>query len=312
MKREDQLGDSLRLVLTESFHLCRAESAEWERYCSIYYNQAVIGFFRQAGFPSLLPAGFIPCWIECDGVIAGGAAISSGAIHYLFAIPPFHVDSRLLKQLTHSIRQLAGGDQTFHAYEILTDQEDVFIRAGFRPDPHRFRWMQRPAAVFNHFINDNITLRSLETFQENGERRLLLEREIGLFLFKYTNEGASGAQEAFPFADVLIKLRQYAAGSSEDVLAASSLVYDAGTRALIGVCLIGMEACCPSIKELAVLPSFRNRGVATGMLRRALTILKKRDEPLLRIRVMHGHPLEALCSQLGFMPGPLFSSMTAN
>lgn len=309
MKREDQLGNSLRLELTESLHLCRAETAEWERYCSVYYNLAVIGFFRQAWFPSLLPAGFMPFWLESDGVIAGGAAISSGAIHYLFTIPPFHVDSRLLKQLTHSIRQLAGGDQTFHAYEILSDQEDVYIRAGFRPDPHRFRWMQRPAAVFNHFFNDNIMLRSLETFQESGERRLLLEREIGLFLFKYADEGA---HEEFTFAEVLIKLRQYAAGSSEDVLAASSLVYDAGTRALIGVCLIGMEACCPSIEELAVLPSCRNRGLATGMLRRALTVLKKRDEPLLRIRVMHGHPVEALCSQLGFMPGPLFTSMTAN
>ncbi|MWV43637.1 GNAT family N-acetyltransferase [Paenibacillus sp. HJL G12] len=310
MRTEDRLKNLQVIELTASMHLYKAEFAEWKRYCSIYYHQAVVGFQLQAGLAHLPLEGSMPYWLKNDGVIIGGAAISIDAIRCLFTIPPHQADAGLVRLLSKAIRQL-GEMQAIHARDVPTDQEDIYIRAGFCPEPYGYRWMQRPSAEFIQPLNSGIKLAHPEINNEAGEHRLLLEREIGLFLFKHAYDRACTRMPAISFAEVLVKLRSNAARNPEDVLLASSLIYDTATRALIGVCLIGMQEGCPSIDELAVMPSFRGRGLATRMVQRALTILEQRGQPLLRIRVMHGHPIESVCFQLGFMPGPLFlPSMT--
>ncbi|MCJ8010521.1 GNAT family N-acetyltransferase [Paenibacillus sp. KQZ6P-2] len=304
MRIGDQSGDQPLAELSASLQLEIAEFDVWKKFWSIYYDQGSVGFSLQTGPGLILPVGTVSYWVKNGSNTIGGVIVSSNAIRCLFTIPPFQADAALVRLLSRKMQQLEGSSGTVHACDILPDQEDLFIRAGFRPDPHRYRWMQRPTAEFVHPPDHHITLRTPNMMKEDGEQRLLLEREIGLFLFKHANEVAGAA--GFSFSEVLAKLRRFAALSPEDALQASSLMYDTRTRALIGVCLIDMEEGCPTIDELAVMPAYRSRGLATRMLQHALSELEKRGQPLLRIRVMHGHPLESLCFHLGFMPGPLF------
>ncbi|MGN7355921.1 GNAT family N-acetyltransferase [Paenibacillus sp. SAF-054] len=308
MKGKNPLADVRQLDLGASLRLRRADPVEWRRYFSIYYNQAAVGFDRQADSYSLLPDEYMTYWLEAEDSLIGGVALAHGAIRHLFGIPPWGPDGEWLRMLVRKLRQLDlnGEGPAFNAYDILDDQEEVFYRAGFRPEPYRYRWMQRAAADLPSSVGSMGEVRSPEAYHEGQELRLRLEREIALFLFKHASEETGPDQEERTYAAALRRLRQLAVRSSEDGLRASSLLYDRETRALIGICLIGMETGCPTIEALAVMPAYRGRGLASGMLARALSVLRVQGQPLLRIRVMHGHPLESLCYRLGFMPGPLF------
>lgn len=297
--------DQLRLDLTEPFYLCRAEATKWERYFSVYYHQAMIGF-RHNEIGSLLPAGETPFWLKKDQTIQGGIALSSRALRYLFTIPPFKADPEMVRMIAKALQQIGGMEQPFRALTIPDDDVDVYIRAGFRPDSGRFRWMQRPTSECSNVSSKHLTWRPAEIICEAGEPHLKLEREAGLFLFKHASESGNVKPPSSTFRQMLHRLREYAAHSPKGVLEASSFVFDDATHALIGVCLIGSRGGFPTIDELAVLPAFKGRGVATSMLQRALTVLAQNGEPLIRICIMHGHSLESLCYRLGFMPGPPF------
>ncbi|MGG4044024.1 GNAT family N-acetyltransferase [Paenibacillus favisporus] len=313
MNREDRLVASPHGGTPESVSIREAERAEWEWYLRIYDKQMAAGIKLPLHNDSFLPAGFMPYWLKKNGKVIGGAALSGSAIRDLFTISPHQVDHRLILAVVKAIRETeaGGGTRTIRAYEVFADQEDAYMRAGFFPAPHRHRWMQRPTAEYDSHGNGGSAFQSVEIQNEGGERRLVLEREIGLFLFKHAWHEEGTKLEDASFADVLSKLRLDAAHMTEETTTASSLLYDTSTRALIGVCIIGMLAGCPTIQELTVMRAYRGRGLATQMVQKALTMLKKQELPLLRIRAMHGHPHESLCFQLGFMPGPLFiSTMT--
>ncbi|MDR9854463.1 GNAT family N-acetyltransferase [Paenibacillus sp. VCA1] len=307
MDKKERLKHLHHLDLGEGFCLRRAEAAEWETYAGVYYHQATVGFYRNGnGAGGLLPAGDEPFWLQRDEAVQGGLALSAGAFRHLFALPPFRTDAELIRRIAQALRRVGGPGQPLRAWDVPDDGAEAYIRAGFRPDPCRFRWMQRPAAEFADMLPDPLAWRPVEVLRDSAGARMALEREAGLLLFKHAPE--AGRLELTPpsFAQTLHRLREWAARSSKAGLDASSLVYDGATRALIGVCLIGYAEGCPTIDGLAVLPTFRGRGVATRMLGRAMTVLARNGERLFRIRIMHGHPIESLCYRLGFMPGPLF------
>jgi len=306
MDNKARLKDLSTLKLSESLHLCRAEAEEWVRYFHVYYHQATIAFGCNDPADSLLAGRDQPYWLMKDHHMVGGLAMTPFAFRYLFAIPPFQADAGVIKLIAQAIRRVAGGEAPIRALDIPDDDADDYIRAGFRPDPCRFRWMRRPAAVFSDDSPAPLIWRRAEIVCDSGETRLNLEREAGLFLYKHAHGEGSGEKTSASFSQTLQRIREYAARSPKAVLDASGAAYDRATHAMIGVCLIGISEGCPAIEALAVGQAFRGRGVATDMLQRALTVLAQNGEALLRIRILHGHPIESLCYRLGFMPGPLF------
>ncbi|MFK4169671.1 GNAT family N-acetyltransferase [Paenibacillus lautus] len=52
------------------------------------------------------------------------------------------------------------------------------------------------------------------------------------------------------------------------------------------------------------MPTYRGRGLATRMLKRALSVLKDKY-PVLRLYVMEGNDAESVYLNLGFIPGVL-------
>lgn len=323
--RQDNL---LPLDPADSLDLSRAEFAEWERYCSVYYSQAADGFHRLAGLSVLLPEGYAPFWLKQGDRLLGGVALSDSGIRNLFTVPPFEAGPGLIKRITQVMRQMGERELPLQALDVPEGQEDAYIRAGFWPEPYRYRWMLRPTSAYTGLAEQNIICRPVEAALDSDEPRLKLEREIGLFLFKHVygepekkfgipagifsgiehHEGDNPGAAACSFSAVLSNLRKYAGYSPKSALTASCLLYDAATHALIGVCLIETaEDRIPSIYVLAVHSSYRGQGLGAKMLRYVLTLLEKTGESYLRVKVMHGHPLESLCYSCGFLPGPFFN-----
>lgn len=311
MNREDRLEASPHGEPTESICICEAAPEEWECYLRIYAKPMATGIVWPRDIASVMPAGVMPYWLKRNGSVIGGAALSGSEIRNLFTIPPHPVNPRFILAVAEAIRQTSRGRGSLgiRAYEVFEDQEEAYMRAGFYPAPHRHRWMQRPTEEYDLQAMGSTACHAVEARMEGGERRLVLEREIGLFLFKHACFEEGGKQEEASFAGVLSKLRQNGACMTEETTQASSLLYDTSTRALIGVCIIGMQSGYPTIQQLTVMKAYRGQGLATRMVQKALTMLRRQGQPLLRIRVMHGHPHESLCYQLGFMPGPLFISV---
>lgn len=92
----------------------------------------------------------------------------------------------------------------------------------------------------------------------------------------------------------------------------SCIIYDNDKP--VAACLIGGNPSVPNgftgISDIAVIPKYRNRGLAAYMIKRALTIAKQKDNAqAMRLFVTVGNPAERLYNSLGFMPGPSFSPM---
>jgi transposase InsO family protein len=78
-----------------------------------------------------------------------------------------------------------------------------------------------------------------------------------------------------------------------------------GWMYLFGACLLFLEdkrqTFFPDVFNIGGVPTYRNNGLASNMLKRALTFLKA-DYPILRISVLQGTYAESLYYNLGFMP----------
>ena len=80
--------------------------------------------------------------------------------------------------------------------------------------------------------------------------------------------------------------------------AASSLVYDKTTGRLIAVCL-----CCGwSVYHIEVHPSYQRQGIATRMLKRALTVHAKHGSPEFHLWRHDNSPGAGVYEKLGFVP----------
>jgi len=94
------------------------------------------------------------------------------------------------------------------------------------------------------------------------------------------------------------RAREHMAGKPEAELgyAASSLVYDAATDRLFAVCL----CCGPSLYFIEVHPDYQRQGIATHMLKRALTVLADGGIPRFDLWRNDDSIAAALYERLGF------------
>jgi len=87
-------------------------------------------------------------------------------------------------------------------------------------------------------------------------------------------------------------------GNDEVGYAASSLVYDTTTRELIAVCL-----CCGwSVYHVEVHPAYQRQGLATRMLKRALTVHARHGSPEFHLWREDDSAGVRIYEELGFVP----------
>ncbi|MCY9517833.1 GNAT family N-acetyltransferase [Paenibacillus apiarius] len=67
-------------------------------------------------------------------------------------------------------------------------------------------------------------------------------------------------------------------------------------------CRLCLQNNYAAIYSIGVIPAYRGRGLASRMLKRALTVLNDKYS-ILRLYVMEGNDAESIYFNLGFVPG---------
>ncbi|WP_240547904.1 GNAT family N-acetyltransferase [Paenibacillus lignilyticus] len=261
-----------------------------------YYNMEYNGFFKDQGLT--MDNGRRKFWITKGDTKVGGVVIAPNIIFGLFFIPPFHEETKAFKLLKQVLLSWSDRSKPITAYEILPNQIDLFAKAGFWPGEFRCRWMQRPTEMLATEWDE-----ALEVTSPPLTRDAEAINELSYRTYRETIDGVRRKQTSREDHDAWME--HYPGQTNERLLRASSLVYDRAASQLVGFCLISSQDEMPAVYTIAVAPSHQGRGIATKMLRRALTALKQQDYPLLRLYVMQGNDAESVYHQLGFIAGPL-------
>lgn len=301
MQLTDWSNDVISYDLFNDYSIHRAEPEEWGLYCSVYYNMQYNGFFREEGYNSTLRNAF---WIYKGELRIGGVRMSPNRIYHLFVIPPFNDSFEVLKLLKKLLIQWSDRTQPIKTFEVLPDQVHLYARAGFWPAEFRNRWMQRPTGQFEVITNDEFLVECPRIEDDGmGAKRFINEEDIARCNFA-SFEGSLEAvrRKKFTYEDFIPSDEPNC--TNEVLLGASTLIYEKHSGKLIAVCLLGLQDDYAAIYNIGVMPAYRGRGLATLMLKRALTLLKDKY-PILRLYVMEGNDAESVYLNLGFMPGVL-------
>lgn len=289
--------DATNYTLSDQFSLLKAEAKDWNIYYSVYYNQAYNGFFKEYGYEVHDSDQLF--WIFRGESKVGGVMVSENTLSNLFFIPPFHDELKLVKLLKQLLIDFSDGTRDILVFDVLPPQVDLFARAGFWVGANRSRWMQRPTEVMEIEWDDDLRIET--PYLENG--RLANELDIAEALFESFKGGVNAASRNHTSRESFIFDRHSI--FTDSMLNASTLVYDKATNKLVGVCLLFMEdqrrTFYPGLFNFGVHPSYRNKGIASNMLKRALTVLHG-EYPIMRLGLLQGTYAESVYYNLGFMP----------
>ncbi|MGZ9586709.1 GNAT family N-acetyltransferase [Paenibacillus marinisediminis] len=301
----EQWSDHIEVYeLSDEYSLHHANSEEWGIYYSVYYNMEYNGFFKDQGLT--MNHWRKKFWIYRGPNKIGGVVIAPNLIFGLFFIPPFNEQSQVMKLLKNTLLHWSDRTKNITAFEILPDQIELFSRAGFWPGEYRCRWMQRPTETFHMTWEEQFRIASPDFSYEGDRKRLVNEEEMAEFFYRGFSNKIDQIRRKWDSLDSFTAMiRDYPAESNEQLLSASTLVYDSESNQLIGACLVSMQDNLPAIYDISVLPSYSGKGIATRMLKRALSVLKELNYPILRLYVMQGNHAESVYYNLGFIPGPL-------
>ncbi|MBB3132237.1 GNAT superfamily N-acetyltransferase [Paenibacillus rhizosphaerae] len=263
-------------ILDDEFELVKANHRIFAIHYSTYRENI---FFRQNWERRLsIFNEDTPCyWISLKGNRIGGVSIEPNMISSLF----------LLK--------ISDLSKPIHAFGILPYQTEHFFRLGFLPSEIR-RVMMRPTELFeSQELGEELEVVTPTSEHTEKISELLLESYSGPDSIGYSGENTMEHQRS--------ALEYYFKNNNSDILtAASSLVIDKSSNAMVAVCLISLWEEIPLVSNIAVIPRYRSNRIASKLLRRALTVLNGEYE-VLRLFVTIGNSAEALYYNLGFYPG---------
>lgn len=285
-------------ALSDQISLHKANPKDWSIYYSVYYSQAYNGFFKEYAFE--VYDGDHSFWIYKDKSRIGGVIVSENRIYNLFFMPPFNDELKIVKLIKNLLLDFSDGSKNITVMNVLPHQVDLFARAGFWVDNNCSRWMQRPTETFDILWDDCFRIET--PVIENG--KFANELEIAEVFFESFKGGINAARRGHSSRESFIFKRNFGIFTSS-MLRASTIVYDNHTNQLVGACLLFLDdqrpTFFPGVFNIGVLPAYRNKGLASNMLKRALTLLYG-EYPILRIGVLQGTYAESLYYNLGFMP----------
>ncbi|QYR20248.1 GNAT family N-acetyltransferase [Paenibacillus sp. sptzw28] len=281
-------------ILDEEFEIVKANHREFAIHYTTYRENI---FFRQSWERRLsIFDKDTPCyWITLKKQRIGGVCIEPNSLSSFFLVPPFSDIYQVSLKLKRLLLQNSDRSKPIYVYGILPYQTEHFLRLGFLPFEIR-RVMVRPTELFEsqdweeHFFVTTPTLEQLD--------------KIAQFFFEsYSGTDSIGFPGDNSINQQKLNLEYYFAHNKADILkAASSIVFDKSNGEMIAVCLVSLWEDLPLISDIAVLPRYRGKRIATKLLKKALTVLNEEYE-ILRLFVTIGNSAESLYYNLGFYPG---------
>lgn len=229
--------DNAAYPLSGDYSLHRADPAEWGVYCSVYYNMAYNGFFKEERFDAPHGSRF---WIHQGETRIGGVTMLPNKIYLLFFVPPFRETAQVMKLLRAQLERWSDRTQRIKAFEILPDQAELFARAGFWPDAFRCRWMQRPADRFDVSWDDRFAIESPGIEEDGlGGKRYAKQEEIAACDYASFAGGIDAVRRnQRTLADYAPDDANY---TNERLLQGSTLVYDKLTGTLAANCRLCLQ-----------------------------------------------------------------------
>lgn len=298
--------------LSEKYSIVKASPEDFAIYESIYgdktYNRFAVKHWDlrlaiSQDNPFAKEKSFY--WIKAGELKIGGVVIEPNVISRLFFIPPFTNLFEIVKLLKKLLIKWSDSSKNIYAYQIPVEQSNYFEMLGFWPDKNR-RWMIRPTEVFDFVWDESVLVKTPEQSDNEEIARLLYESFSDDIDSQYDIK--YNGQESV-YEDYIDEVNYYFKHCTENiVLEASTLVYDKLQKKLIGACLVSAFEEWPLIHTIAVDPSYRGKGLARTMIKKALTILNK-EYPVLRLFVTIGNVAESVYYELGFIQGLEFKRL---
>jgi ribosomal protein S18 acetylase RimI-like enzyme len=279
--------------LLESYTLEKAMGKDFSVYFAVYQIFDTNVWFRQSfeTFCSVVENCDFSFWIKKDGCRIGGVLIKPNYMNCLMLEPPYNNEhDTIIPKLKNILLCWSDKSKPIIVGGAAPDKMHYYQRAGFEMGISR-RCMIRPTEEFETSFRDEYKIVSVGKEHKNE----ILE----LFVEAFSTGAAKQSR-----TEIEEQLQYYFDGNSENSLVnkASTLIYDSKTNQLAGACLISIWEEWPIVYDIAVKPSFQNKGLATNMIKRSLTILKE-QYPVLRLFVTLGNDAEMVYNKMGFLAG---------
>ncbi len=245
-------------------------------------------------------------WIFKADKRIGGVYIRSNFIGAFFMEEPYSVDRFLVISALHkALLQWTGKDNRIKIYGVTPNDIEHFHKLGYKIDSER-RVMIRPTEIFEDINwSDDYTIKVPTISDAPNIGKLFFESYSGGI--DYEVLGQQSLDEAIKTAETILNIYK-----SNGTLDASTLIFDKNSSEMIAACLAGISGYCDNnfseIGEVVVKPDYRRFGLASNMIKLALTNLKK-ISPATLLCVTVGNPAEGLYHNMGFFSGVKFTNM---
>ena len=306
MNRLASKGENMKLIkwssevekyeLDEDYCIQKANLKEFSVHFAIYVIAEENVLFRQSFDTScsVLKEGD-PCfYIEKNGSRIGGVLIEPNYMRYLFLQPPYGEEYyKVLIMLKRLLVNFSDNTRDIDVAWVKPWELKHYLRLGFRQEESR-RCMIRPTETFNIKFEDK--------YETLAPSKTYITKIATLFKEAFAGGvGEDGQLSKGEYKEALMVYFKENAG--EEILeTASTLIYDKETKEVIAACLISLWEGWPNVYDIAVKPSYQGKGLASRMMKKALTVLKE-EYPVVRLFVTLGNNAEALYYNLGFLPG---------
>ncbi|WP_273324259.1 GNAT family N-acetyltransferase [Vallitalea guaymasensis] len=240
-------------------------------------------------------------WIIKGDVKIGGVLIEPNVISRLFIIPPYNDLYRVLRLLKKLLIKWSDPKKNINAFQINNEQGKYFEMLGFWKEKSR-RWMMRPTEELNYEYNQDFIF-------ENPDKQQ--NRNIAKLLCSSFSNGVDNKSQLHKDTDeeyfeaCLNDVNDFFENTNSLLLEASTVIYDAKDKKIVGVCLISLFEEWPLIHTIAIDPLYSGKGLGKIILNKGISILN-REYQVVRLFVTIGNSAESVYHELGFVQGVEF------
>ncbi|WP_160680709.1 GNAT family N-acetyltransferase [Clostridium sp. C8-1-8] len=275
------------------YEVVQAVSEQWARYHAIYRLTKVnewMSLSFEGDIERYKNVSFC-YWVLHKGIKVGGALIKPNMIKCVFVIPPYEIE-QIIKSVANYAEKISDNNEVIVVQDADKDSLSYYTCLGYELNE----------------IN-KIMVRATEKFEVSFEPEYKLcepklenkESMAELYYETYrANKPKVISQQSYEFQTVSVDT--YFSHTSQNNIPRewSTLIFEAKTNRLIGNCTVGLVNELPYILDFVVHPDFQNRGLASKMIKRTLSLLIDKY-PAVRLSVQIGNDAEVFYSKLGFI-----------
>lgn len=289
--------------LPNGFTIVKADPQEFAIHLAAYDSdnvEGVLGWEEKVLFST---PGSNAFWIKQDGLRIGGVEMGPNGMSSFFIEPPFNDSFTVLSTLKPLLIKWSDPTQRISLWGLPAYYDD-FTRMGFWKNMTRC-CMIRPTEKLDITLNDAYNALRPKLGDELKMSELSYRARIHSLETRY-NQLIFGNEIKMDSEVSQYKTNIENIEANEILNNASTCLFN-DKNELVGFCLINMHAKHPLVADMVVNPEHQGKGLATYMLKNALSELKS-SYPVLRLFVTIGLNAEKLYHELGFKAGKHFTS----